>query len=257
MKRTANRQQNNSKQRPTKVVASFVMLGVTALVCFLTVFTWLFTTDAFGWFVKSKTPYSNDISLNTLDGYDMDMLISSDGSELIQYENRIISVDIMDNIFCGSANSRTITLKHTNNENKDLYIWWYFGIPNLPYGGVETPHTESGKYYYLGSQLAITDITVTVNDAPRTVAPAVISGKGKFLLPTAPQGGGQVTFVQNAVASMPRVDLIEGMTLEAGKTTIITLTLTFVDNGENQSIYQNFAGDCSRQLYFKLLENAL
>lgn len=257
MKRTANRQQNNSKQRPTKVVASFVMLGVTALVCFLTVFTWLFTTDAFGWFVKNKSPHSNDISLDTIGDYDLDLYISSDGGEFVQYANKIISVDMIDNIYSGSANSRTITLTHTNNEDKDLYIWWYFGIPNIPNGGVEIPYIDSGKYYYLGSQLAITDITVAVNGTPKAVAPAILSGKGRFLLPTATQGGGQVTYVQSAVASMPKVDLVEGMALEAGKTTIVTLTLTFVDNGENQNIYQNFEGDCSRQLYFKLLENIL
>lgn len=213
MKRIASGQQNNSKQRPTRVVASFVMLGVTALVCFLTVFTWLFTTDAFGWFVKNKAPQSNDISLDTIGDYDIDLSISSDGGEFLQYENKIISVDIIDNIFSGSVNSRTITLKHTNNESKDLYIWWYFGIPNIPNGGVESPHIEGGKYYYLGSQLAITDITVAVNGTPTVAAPAIISGKGQFLVPTATQGNGQVTFVSSALASLPKRDLVEGLML--------------------------------------------
>ncbi|HOB64162.1 MAG TPA: hypothetical protein PKH08_03280 [Clostridia bacterium] len=236
----------------SRVVGSFVMLGVAAVICFLTVFTWVFNTDVFGWLVNSDKSNIRNVSLATQSEFDLDISLRASDGGFVIYEKKTLTLDFS-NIFCGAANSRTLEIEVTNNESEDLYLSWFFGSPG-PHGGAETPLESGGKYYYLGSQLAVTGITVVTDGSPVTLPSNKTPGLGAFLVPTTPLDGGQATSVGSAIGSVPGIDLLKDILIPGGKTSLVTITITFVDNGEDQSIYQNFPHRCSRVLYFKALE---
>ncbi len=211
-----------------KFIASLVMAIVAGVVCLATCAAYLFA-----WF--SSGPAKSNIEVDTREERNLDIFLSTDGQI---WSDELYDI-LFDDIFCGSLNRKILYVKCVNNDTKDLLVSLFFWPPD-GVNGAEVPYISDNLYYYLGSQLQISDIRATTEGQTIDLTEYAV-GKDKYLVATSSQGvlKGQANSVDAAIESIPRLDLLTNLTLPVGTTTIIEIEITFVDNGTNQNIFLN------------------
>lgn len=232
----------NSK---AKLIKSLIVLLMSAVFFIIAGMSYIF-----GWFYTGTTNKLGGFNINLVEGLNLSISLSTDG---VNWSNT--DELIFENFFSGHVNSKKFFVRLIYKEEKDINISLSFRSPD-GYFGSEEPYINNGLYYYLGSQLQISNVKATLNN--QLVDPsAYTSGTGKYLVTTTSEGvtKGQVTGVNSVVTSIEMVDIVKSFILP-GVTSplneseaIFEIALTFVDNGQNQNVYQNSANFvCRRKL---------
>ncbi len=203
------------------------------------------TAQIYAWFAISGNTRGN-FGADVVKDISMERYISFDE---LSWSSETDIVEFAE-IFAGQVNQKQFFLKFINNgDNVKADIYFY-----APYGdfGQEQPYYDNGYYYYLGSQLQISNIVIKVNNVA-IASSAYTVGLASYLVPSAavlPKG--QATAVSAQIEDIPALLLIKGFTFESGDTVEMQFSVTFVDNGEDQSIYQNTGNfSCKRRLMLK------
>ncbi len=139
----------------------------------------------------------------------------------------------------GNVHRKTLTFSLTNLSSKTFKMNLFFEQPaaleEVPYIDATGKWGNANYYYYLGSQIALTSVSLAIDGA----SPTFTSGAGNHLVETNSVGvvKGQVNGVANEITSIARFYIIQNVSVPASKTLTGTLEFTFVDNGTDQSMY--------------------
>lgn len=222
-----DRKKNSAQKKMFTISVAALIFSVLVLI-----------TAVYAWF---QSPFSGMGGLSTSVAKDS-LKVSykvgdgdyTDNPENIKFEN----------ILPGSKKS--IFVKVENIDTKSIDITIYFLAPDTGStdNGQEKPFINEGVYYYLGSQIKITSVKADTSE--------IDNAAGKYLVTTEklnPESEFQKTGVTSA-ADLLRLNIAEGYTVNSDSTTIFEIEFTFVDNGEDQSIYQEQDAGfiCSRRL---------
>jgi len=230
---------NKQEQARDALVRSIIMAILALSVCAI-----IIGIQIYAWFAIGPDA-SGNFGADVVQDINIEKYISYDGADWSSDD----AVEIGE-IFAGQVNRKQFFVKLINNDNAvkiDIYFY-------APYGdfGREQPYYDGESYYYLGSQLQISNITMKVNDAIIDSTDYAV-GTEKYLTPSTPTvPKGQATAVAQEIESIPALMLIQGFTLAKNAEVVVQLDITFVDNDTDQSIYQeehNFA--CERRLALK------
>lgn len=229
---------------------------LSVLAALLLVFPVVLT--AYAWFYNEKIL---QLKLAPDDVLDVVISLKVDGGAWRDYEGSKLNCEF-DDMLPGAAQSRTLAIRLKNDGKKNFMFSMFFDELQ---SGDETPLIvpggEGDTYYYLGSQICITDIAATVDNVSSQISAEAV-GKDKFLVETSSEGvaAGQVTGTDEEATGITGFDIIENMFIENGTTVVLTLTFTFVDNGENQNIYQSSGENgykCRRTLVMDFTQTAV
>lgn len=206
---------------------------------------------SFAWFSRIRN-VDMGIDFGAKD-YEISASLRMDGhpltENLLQFED----------MFPGTLHKRTIEVSVRNEDSKKLMTTWFFNKPTLeeeiPYIDIDGTYGTAGYYYYLGSQIQISNVIYSIDGTTFTSA----IGKGKYLITTSSEGliKGQVNGVVSEITDIPQVEIINEIILEPDQSAIITISLEFVDNGTNQNIFQYAwasIGVCARNITVMLSE---
>lgn len=154
----------------------------------------------------------------------------------VTYTNNDMTFNDM---FPGALNSRKFTFDLTNNGNEpfviDLYLKAAQSSEEVPYIDTTGKWGTANTYYYFGSQIALKNITLTIDG----VTPSNTNSEGSFLVSTSSEGlsAGQVNGVSSPISLIPRLNLFSNVIIPAGKTLNGSIDFAFIDNGTNQNVY--------------------
>ena len=223
-----------------KFIASLMLVvlagGACLTACAAYIFAWLATS-----------PPQSDVAVDLIEEQQMDVYISMDGENWSAELTEIV----FNNIFCGNMNRKTLYVKCVNADTVDLLVSLYFMPAAVGEGGDEIPYIFNNQYYYLGSQLQISDIRATRDGQSLNLA-AYAVGNNSFLVTTSPAAAGQVNSVGAAIPEIPRLDILKELPVPLGPETVIEVDFAFADNATNQNVYQsstNFV--CRRRLMIR------
>ncbi|MGN0806417.1 MAG: TasA family protein [Candidatus Coproplasma sp.] len=196
-----------------------LIVACVVAVAFTVVAVIFFVQDnAFAWFAKNNQVSASGMSATVKSDYDVTLTASASTELSALYPGQ----------------SATVTLTFKNNEAEQLKADIYLTV------GAEVPITENGNYYYFGSQIKVTAVEAT--------ATFQSAEKDFFLMTTEVKNSGQVSYVTEPKTATDQL-LVTGLELPAEYTVTVTITFTFIDNGDDQSKYINFgnsSGSCSR-----------
>lgn len=223
-----------------KFIANFVLVILAGAACLTAGAAYVF-----GWLATS--PPKSDVDIDLIEEQKLDVSVSMDGNHWSDDLTEIV----FNSIFSGAMNRKTFYVKCVNTDDVDLLVSLYFMPVTVGTGGDEVPYVSGGQYYYLGSQLQISDIRATRGGQSLNLASYAV-GKNSFLVTTSPYAGGQVNSVDAAVTEIPRLDILNELPLPVGTETVIAVDFTFADNGTNQNVYQDASGFvCRRRLMIR------
>lgn len=201
---------------------------------------------AFSWFINNEDVDTN-FNPSTTKGVNVTFELSYDGQNWSSQTNQIS----FGSIFAGDINKKTLYVRTSLSSNQNLNVSLYLnGVDNN--SSKENPYIYDGLYYYFGSQIQIFDVRVTV-DNQNIDASNLAVGKGEYLVKTSSSAveKGQNTGVNAAVGNILPLKIVNGYELNANTPTIFEIDFVFVDNGEDQNIYQNYENfNCSRTILF-------
>lgn len=224
-----------------KLIKSLILLIVTAVFFITACITYILA-----WFVNSKENQLDGFVLNTSSDLDITIKLSNDGENWDNATNILL----FENFFSGQVHNKSFYVSMRLNEEKNISITLCLQSPNGSYGK-EEPHTSEGLYYYLGSQIQISDIKAFADDQEIEGFSAYAAGLNEYLVNTTSENvaKGQDTAYEYAVLNIPTINIIEDYLLPVDREIIFIIDFTFVDNGEDQSIYQNSENFvCKRRL---------
>ena len=205
------------------------------------------TVTSFAWFIFNRNSSVNNSEVIVTDQFAHEFTLTIDGQSVTNNEIHFSS------IFPGQVHKRNLsfTLKNTSHNPylADIYLKTTGNNQEVPYFDNQDKWAVSDLYYYLGSQIQISDIVLTIDG----VQPSYVSGEGSYLLTTTNVGvtKGQVNGVSNPVDVAPRLELLKNVLLPVNKTLVGSIDFTFVDNGTDQSMFMEdwpLVGMCSRFL---------
>lgn len=223
-----------------KLIKSLILFIVTAVL-----FVTACTTYILAWFTESKDNRLDGLVLNTSSDLDITVKLS-DGVNW----NNTANIILFENFFAGQANKKSFYVSLRLNEQKNISITLSLRSPNGYYGN-EEPHTSEGLYYYLGSHIQISDIKAFAAGQEVEGFSAYAAGLNEYLVSTTSSdvAKGQNTAYEYAVTDIPAINIIDGYLLPVDIETVFKIDFTFVDNGQDQSIYQNSENFvCNRRL---------
>ena len=232
-----------------KVIRVRLALMFVSLAVALTALSYI----TFSWFLFNRRADIGGLAVDVNGNFDVTYSL---------YENDVLDDDsVIDfsSFYPGQVHRQKLTIV-TSNFADDVLITWSLKMPTaleeVPFIDTLGDYGEANYYYYLGSQIQVNEVNVTVNDIPLTA----LTAEGNFLVTTSSTGltKGQVNGVASEITSIPTLDLVEDVTLGYYQTATIDIYFTFVDNGTNQNVYQNAwptMGVSSRQLVL-FLEDA-
>lgn len=202
--------------------------------------------QAYAWFAASNKALGS-LGADIAQDINVEKYVSLDG---INWSDEL---DILEfgPIFAGEVNQKQFYLKYINKgKSAKVDIFFY-----SPYGdlGQELPHQSDGQYYYLGSQLQISGVQIKIDN--QTIdSTEYATGVGEYLVPSTTQGviKGQATQVGQEIEDIPALQVIQALTFGINKTIEIKIAITLVDNGTDQSIYQDASlFSCKRRLMLR------
>ena len=195
-------------------------------------FLLLMTGISFAWFA------ANDSAIRrSLGNYNVETAVSTDG---VTWQPGSNAVDLS-SISKGDITAR-IKLKNHDKRGYDVSLKMHSPLTVL---GSETPKLvtaeDTAKYYYLGSQIKISEIKTDEASLEKSAAPAL----GKFLVETGSDGSGQVPFVTSEITEIPTLFVLDSYHLRGEESVVFSLKFSFTAPASIAE-YQNFDGNCSR-----------
>ncbi|OQC09786.1 MAG: hypothetical protein BWX74_00859 [Tenericutes bacterium ADurb.Bin087] len=200
------------------------------------------------WFLSVRNAGVDNPNVEILDEYARSFSYALNG---VPIEDEIIEFTPF---YPGHVHRKTLTFSLTNLSAHPFFMDLYFNnagsLDEAPYLDTEGKWGNANYYYYLGSQIALTAVSLSIDGA----TPTYTSGAGNYLVQTNSVGvtKGQVNGVASAVTSIPRFNIFQNVTIPASKTLSGTIEFTFVDNGTDQSMYfidWPTTGVSKRQMY--------
>ncbi|MGN1078428.1 MAG: hypothetical protein ACI4ST_07910 [Candidatus Gallimonas sp.] len=223
MKNEENPKKISLLKQSVAILALLVLLGVNVVIYF---------SRSFAWFANNENVEANSTTVNLAefgisDAYFFKGVGADDYTEISSW----------DLVFQNMNPGESVSIKgqYTNNSDKTHTLSLYFGLFD---GSTETPLVKDGKYYYLSTQLKITDVVVN------GVAQSVSDEKYLMSPPADKIAYDTEQTVQNVfIAEIP---------LFSGESATAEITVQFVNySNVNQNDYQGFGQgeeNCFRQL---------
>jgi hypothetical protein len=158
-----------------------------------------------------------------------------------------------DEFYPGEVHQQYVEITITNNSQRTMETKWFFKAPTslqeIPYVDTEGAYGTAGDYYYLASQIQLSEFSASIGEEVTDTA----IGEDEFLLETSNVGvtKGQVNGVSEEISGYTQFLILDGYLIDPGLTAVISLTFTFVDNGTSQNVYQTAwpsVGVCQRHL---------
>jgi hypothetical protein len=205
------------------------------------------TVTSFAWFIFNRNNSVTNSEVIVADQFAHQFTYTVDGQSPLNNELHFAA------IFPGQVHTRNLsfTLKNTSNNpyQADIYLKATSNDQEVAYFDDQDKWNVDDLYYYLGSQIQISDITLTIDG----IQPSYLSGEGTYLLTTTSVGvtKGQVNGVSAPLDVTPRLELLKNVLIPVNKTLVGSIDFTFVDNGTDQSMYMEdwpLVGTCSRFL---------
>lgn len=167
--------------------------------------------------------------------------------------------------YCGSKNRQKLFVRIINKDTEARAIGLRIDAPNSSAGDqnevpFEIDNGDEVQYYYLGSQIKLTEISAVDGASNNVSLSGYVIDTLPFLVETARQGAGQANYVTTKKEAIEMLPLLAGLTLGGRSTMIFTFEFEFVDNGTDQSIYQNFNqkdGGCCCRRQFKVIADRI
>lgn len=208
---------------------SFVMLMAS-------VFTYMGT--AFGWFSSNKSVGANGANI------DVSLLDVKAEIKIADRDSQKGQVDENGNIsFINLRPGDTVCVELTLTNNSDRELKADFSL--LAPVGCETPVISEGKYYYLGSQLRIKEVSFSGE---------IVSQTGEMYLLSA--AWGETTEAKAPVGlSLHTGATLPAKTAAGSEARTFAVTFEFVNADFDQSILQNF-GEAEGQTCYRRLDAA-
>jgi hypothetical protein len=222
-----NRSELRKVKIPNRKIKIFLTLfGTLASTIALTIVT-------FSWFATIRKAGIENDTVQVVDTYAHSFSCALDGVAVVG--------DVVEftPFYPGHVHRKTLTFTLTNLSDDafsaDLFFEQPSTLEEIPYVDTTGKWGAENYYYYLGSQISLTSISLLIDG----VTPSYTSGAGQYLVQTSSAGvtKGQVNGVASAVTSIPRLNIIKNVSIPSNKTLNGTLEFTFVDNGTDQSMY--------------------
>lgn len=218
------------------------------LTLFSTIVSFLaLSLSTFAWFSFNRTADTTADKIVISDYYAHEFNYTVDGVPQVNGELNFFG------FYPGNVHKRTLTFTLKNTSDGPYQVTLFLNTGNLlnevPYYDAAKKWNNTPYYYYLGSQIQVSKVQLSIDGT----APTFISGQGSYLLSTSSAGlsKGQVNGVASQLNVMTQVDLLKNVSLANGKTLIGLIEFTFVDNGTDQSMYMEdwpTVGVCKRYL---------
>ncbi len=226
------------KKYRRKYILTFLALSASILSLSVT---------SFAWFLFNRNVQTTNSEVIVANQFAHEFAFTIDGQNPSNGEINFL------NLYPGQVHHRNLsfTLKNTSTNpfQADIYLKTLNNNQEIAYFDNQDKWSLTDYYYYLGSQIQITNVSLTIDG----VAPTFISGQGAYLLTTNSVGvtKGQVNGVTNPVNATPRLELMTNVLIPVNKTLIGHIDFTFVDNGTDQSMFMEdwpLVGTCIRYL---------
>lgn len=223
MKNNENSQKTTLLKQAVTIMVLFVVLGVNAIIYF---------SRAFAWFADNRKVQTNGATVN-LAGFGISDVYFSKGVGAAEFTE----ISSWDHVFQNLNPGESVSIKaqYTNDSDKTHVLNVYFGLDD---DSKETPLVKDGKYYYLSTQLKITDITL--NGVAQSIA------EEKFLM--TPPADKIAYDTEQAVQNV----FIAEIPLLSGESATVEITVQFINYSDvDQNDYQGFGKgteSCFRQL---------
>lgn len=230
------------KATSIKVIRLRMALTFLSLAVALTALSYV----TFSWFIFNRRAEIGGVQVDVNGNFDVTYALYQD--DVIVDDGQVD----FNNFYPGAVHRRKLTLV-TNNFGDDIKFTWTFKAPTaleeVPFIDTLGDYGTAGNYYYLGSQIQISEVVVKVN----AVVVSATTAQGSYLVTTNSIGltKGQVNGVASAVTNIPNMYLAQAVTLPYFQTAVIDIFFTFVDNGTNQNVYKDawpLSGFTSRAL---------
>lgn len=187
-----------------------------------------------GWFAENDSVSANGMNAQA---YKADFEVSFNDGKGQTELGTIISENLQ---VPGDSVTFTITVKNIGEHSVDMTA---MGL-EAPTDAQEKPKVVGDTNYYLSSVLTAKTESVSVDGTQKSVDTEAAA----MPLRDSTNGAGRIDFFS-------WINFGDGekvITLESGKSMTVSVTITFVDSGEPQNEYKNFAaeGTCARELFF-------
>lgn len=205
------------------------------------------SVTSFAWFIFNRNVSTTNSETIVANQFAHEFTFTIDGQNPSNNEINFL------NIYPGQVHHRNLSfaLKNTSTApfQADIYLKATNNFQEVAYFDNQDKWHTTDYYYYLGSQIQVTNVTLTIDG----IAPSFTSGQGAYLLTTNSVGltKGQVNGVTTEVNVTPRLELLTNALIPVNKTLIGHIDFTFVDNGTNQSMFMEdwpAVGTCTRYL---------
>jgi len=222
------------------------ILRITIIGTLLIGVIFVMLAKTFGWFTQNTT---NNINSLDMDSFKFKITeafsVSIKGQQITPDEFGVCALSDLepgdDIIFSVSLHS---------DEVKNVLVNLHFLQPDNADNGYDIPYFTGGLFYYISSQLKITNIKVNGIDQTQAI------GYNKFLLAPSDivyQDGLPLACGTASLQNVPAVGISDNVLLTPGADLSIQVTLTFVNSGVAQNAFKSFgthSGEkCSRRLY--------
>lgn len=207
---------------------SLVTQGIflVLLICLIGCGIMIVCNNSIAWFSNNRHVSANGASVSIDDiGIEDTYYYWDDAS------GDYMSIESWEHIFAGMMPGDTVTIKaeYKNTSGEDRAIRVVFAVPP----GGEIPIIEDGKYYYLSTQLQITEIN---------------GGEQNLFLLTPPENG----IDYEAEQTLDDITLVNPLSIASGATATVEFTVQFVNYSDiDQNAYQGFGAKgetCFRQV---------
>lgn len=205
------------------------------------------TVTSMAWFVSNRQSNIVNDAIAVRDNFSHQYHFWVDG---VSTDNKVFDFS---SFYPGNVHKRNLSFTLKNQSEftflADLYFNPVTTGQEIPFVDGSAKWGAANTYYYLGSQIQITDVTVTID----SVEVITTTAEGSYLVTTNSVGvtKGQVNGVSSPVTNIPILYFIRNVSLASGKTLVGSIDFTFVDNKTDQSMYMvdwPLVGACSRGL---------
>lgn len=218
---------------------------LTFIAAFLSLASFISVTIS--WFQSARRVPTNMSGIYVTNLFNVSISLKQDG---VSVSDGIINFT---ELYPGTSHTREVEIIITNHSEYSIATKWFFKIPtsaqDVPYIDVGGEYGPEGYYYYLASQIQVSDVYASIGSEVTDTA----VGENQFLLETNSSGvtKGQVNGVSAAVGAIPSLLILDEYLIGPDQTATIVFDFTFVDNLTNQNVYQTAwptVGVCQRHL---------